>query len=74
MVAGVAHILMGGPNKTENVAEVAATEADKNQPFNYTNSRKIDRPQTQVSGLWRLDIYTICIVFNTAWHQGVVYF
>ena len=46
-VAGVAHVLMGGDTSSESVPEVPATDADKNQPFNYTNSRKIDRPQTQ---------------------------
>ena len=38
---------MGGDSTVTPVSEVPATEADKSQPFNYTNSRKIDRPQTQ---------------------------
>jgi len=37
-----------GNNSTSQVASSSeATEEDKSQPFNYTNSRKIDRPQSQ---------------------------
>ena len=48
-VAAVASLLMtkGGNSSGTSSTSTAASEADKNQPFNYTNSRKIDRPQVQ---------------------------
>eukprot|EP00606_Chrysophyceae_sp_TOSAG23-5_P001599 GSChrysophyteH2.ASY1.ANO1.821.1 assembled CDS len=47
MVAGVASLLMNASSAGPPETEVPVTEADKNAPFNYTNSRRIDRPQTQ---------------------------
>jgi acetyl-CoA carboxylase carboxyl transferase alpha subunit len=52
-VAGIMRLLMNpnqgkiNSNDNDNESETAATEADMNAPFNYTNSRRIDRPQTQ---------------------------
>jgi acetyl-CoA carboxylase carboxyl transferase alpha subunit len=53
-VAQVAWLLGPGRNgdkgaapASSNPAAAEASEADKSQPFNYTNSRKIDRPQVQ---------------------------
>ena len=50
VVCSVARTLMTVdiPTQTKySDAEVAASESDKSQAFNYTNSRKIDRPQCQ---------------------------
>ena len=48
LVCNISHTLMTGKAmKTSSDESVAASEEEKAQPFNYTRSRLMDRPQTQ---------------------------